>query len=49
MNTCKVDVFIHAVKLFAVHLWEMEQLADLAYERLLHKAKSHESAMAEYH
>ena len=49
MNTCKVDLLLQAVKYFAVHLWEMEQAADLAYGRLLDKAKSHESVMVENH
>ena len=49
MNTCKVDLFIHAVKYFPLHSWPREQLADLAYDRLLEKATSCETSLSEYH
>ena len=49
MNTCNVDLFIHAVKYYSVYTWAREHAADLAYDRLLNKVKSHDTAMAEYH
>ena len=49
MTTHKFDLFIHAVKYFDVCSCTREQPADLAYDRLLDKAKSHETATAEYH
>ena len=50
MNTCKVDLFIQA-NIFPQLGREIcslgrENPADLAYSRLLHKAKSHETAVA---
>ena len=47
MNTHKVDLFIHTVKYSAFCSWAREQWADLAYDRLLDKYKSQETAMAE--
>ena len=49
MNTCKVQLFVHEIKFFIVCSLGREQLADLGYDRLLDKAESHETAMAEYH
>ena len=49
MNMHKADLFISAVKYFAVNSWAREWPADFAYDRLLDKAKSHEIVMVYYH
>ena len=46
MSIRKIDLFIHAVKYFAIRFWAWELQADLAYDHLLDKAKSHETAVA---
>ena len=48
MNTHKGGL-IHVVKYFTVHLWARELPNDLAYNKLLEKAKNHETAVADYH
>ena len=48
-NTCKVNLFIDVVKYFAVSSWGREQQAPLGHHRLLDKAKSHKTVMADYH
>ena len=40
ITTHIVDLFIHAVKYFAVHLWAGKQPTALTYDRLLNNAKS---------
>ena len=48
MDIHKVYLFIHAIKYFAIRSWAREQPADLAYDQLLHKAKSQMTAVIEY-
>ena len=45
INTCKVELFIYAVKYFANSSWARKQPADLAYNWLLDKAKSYETTV----
>ena len=40
MNTCKVDLFIHAVKYFVIRSWTREQPDDLVYDWLLDETKN---------
>ena len=49
LHEYKVDLLIQAVKHFAVCSWARELPPDLAYDRLLDKARSHETAVAEYY
>ena len=49
MNTWKADLFIHTTKYFAFLSLASEQPADLAYDKLLDKAKSHVYAVVKYH
>ena len=47
-NINNVDLFIHVFTYFAHCSLAREQPADLPFDRLLDKAKSHENALAEY-
>ena len=49
MNTYEVDLFIHTVKYFTVYSWARKQPADVVSNRIPDKAKSHNTARAEYH
>ena len=42
-----VDLFIHAVRYFAINSWAKEQPKDLVYTRLLDEVKSHGTSVAE--
>ena len=48
MNMRKEDLFIHVMKCIAVCSQVREQSAKLAYDRLLDKAESYETAVADY-
>ena len=48
IHTHKIDLFNHAVKCLTIQFWARKLPADIAYDRLLDKSKSPDTAVVEY-